>query len=331
VQVIGKDFSPDSTVYFGGFQVRDLSFVNSSTLQVVTPYLRPGTYKVQVKSQHETIQSEFTFTVLAASVDSDIDRADALAAKKKTPEAIAILSHISKSQPDYQVRAYVYFRLAQIYLAQGEYWRAAGAAAAIWDPKAGVSIQTAWSYRVLDEETSYPLSISEDRESDLRNANWAVEKDVTGNPEPLFFRALLNARFGNLVNARADQDAILKSAPGNPSYRALAEYISALAGDKSHVQPFSAEPINDARALGLFGQAAYLSGDRESARSWWAMEARIDTTLARLAYWSGKKHLQFGQERVAAALLAECSSVSPGTEEGKQAKDLLAGLPVQKQ
>ena len=52
--------------------------------------------------------------------------------------------------------------------------------------------------------------------------------------------------------------------------------------------------------------------------------AKLSKTAAKLAYWAGKKHLSNGQNRVAAALLAECSAVLPDSEEGKQAKELLA-------
>jgi hypothetical protein len=324
--VAGTNLSPDSTVYFGGFEVRELAFINSTTLQVVTPYLRPGSYAVHVKSGGKTIQWQGTFTAFPASVDSEVDHAGMLAERGQPEAAVGILNNIAESFLDYQVRAYARYRSAQVYMASGDYWRAAGEAALIWNPKAGISIQTSWRYRLLDEETTYALSESTDHEADLRLAEWAVEKDVTENPEPRFFRALVNARFGNMAKARADSAFILKSEPNNAAYLALAAYIALLEGDKSRLEASAGEELKDVRAASLLGQAAYIAGDTKAAQDWWAIEAKLDRVGAKLAYWTGKKHLTYGQIRVASALLAECSTISPESTEGKQARELLAGI-----
>ena len=66
VTVYGTGFSPDAEVYFGGLAVRETKFVSSSTLEVVTPYLRPGTYEVQLKSAGAAVRSEISFAVSPA-------------------------------------------------------------------------------------------------------------------------------------------------------------------------------------------------------------------------------------------------------------------------
>jgi tetratricopeptide (TPR) repeat protein len=157
-------------------------------------------------------------------------------------------------------------------------------------------------------------------------ADWTVKYDVTQNPEPRFFRALVNARYGNLEKAKSDCDFILAQDPDNPSYRALAAYISALGGKKIQPQSFAGETMHDARALSLLGQAAFISGELESAQSWWQLEAKTDPLGAGLAYWAGKKHFTRGQRRVAAALLTECVTIAPDGDQSKEAEDLPAKL-----
>ena len=76
--VIGSHFSPESVVYFGGLQARETIFINGTALQAVTPYLRPGSYKLDLKSGEAVIQSNVSFTALPASVDSTIDQAEGL-------------------------------------------------------------------------------------------------------------------------------------------------------------------------------------------------------------------------------------------------------------
>jgi predicted Zn-dependent protease len=176
------------------------------------------------------------------------------------------------------------------------------------------------------DQSDYLLDVNPNPDHDLKLADWTVKKDVTQNPEPRFYRSLVNARYGDLRKAKADSDFILKLEPGHPSYRALAAYIAVLAGDKTLLQSFYGEAIKDARALSLLGEAAYLSGDVAGAHQWWSLAAKAYPLGASLAYLAGKKHLTRGQRRVAAALLTECTIMAPNSKEAKEAQDLLAKL-----
>jgi hypothetical protein len=328
VKVYGQGFSTGTVVYFGGLEVREVNFVDPNTLDVVTPYLRPGSYQLQLKSGEISVRSDVTFTVTASAVDSDIDHASALAGRGQQVAAIGVLTSIAETNKDYQVRAFARYQAAQIYFAHGDWWRWAGEAGAIYNDadKSGKAVQTAWRYRLAGDQSGYFLPIDSDPDSPLKMADWTVEFDVTDNPEPRFFRALLNARYGNLDKAKLESELILKTEPQNPSYRALSAYIAALNGDRAPLQTFSGEKITDARALSLLGEAAYLSGDVEIAKQWWALEAKDYPLGASLAYWAGKKHFAGGQQRVAAALLTECATMAPDGEEAREAKALLSSL-----
>ncbi len=325
VSIHGSGFSPDTLVYFGGFQVRETRFIGPTTLEVVTPYLRPGPYKIQLKIGGIIIPSEITFTALRSQVDSEIDRAIALGQEQVAP-AIEILTLITKTNIDYQVRAFAHYQAAQIYFAHGYWWQWRGEAFGIFDDadKSGRAVQTSWRYRLAIDQGDYLLDVNADPKHDLVVADWTVEYDVTQNPEPRFFRSLLNARYGKLAKAKTDSDFILKLEPDNLSYRALAAYIAVLSGDRAQLKPFSGETTKDARALSLLGEAAYLVGDFVSAQLWWAQEVKTYPLGASLAYWAGKKHLARGHGRVAEALLTECITMTPNSKEAKEAKDLLA-------
>jgi tetratricopeptide (TPR) repeat protein len=302
--------------------VRVTTFISPATLEVVTPYLRPGTYHLQVKSGEITAQSEATFTALPAQIDSGIDHALSLAEKGKTSEAIDILTAIAKTDSDYQVRAFAYYQVGQIYFAKGDWWRWGGSLTFLDSDKSGPAVWTSWQYRLANDQADYFLPNNNDPDHDLKMADWTVKYDVTQNPEPRFYRGLVNARYGNLGEAKADSDFILKVEPGNPSYRALAAYIVALGGGKAELST-SSETITDARALSLLGETAYLSGNFSGAQLWWAQAARIYPMGASLAYLAGKKHLARGQKRVAEALLRECTTMSPNSKEAMEAEELL--------
>jgi tetratricopeptide (TPR) repeat protein len=327
VTIHGSGFLPDSVVYFGGLQVRVTTFISPNTLEVVTPYLRPGAYRLQVKSGGITVRSQVTFTASPAQIDSEIDHAVGLAKKDQTPAAIDILTAIAKTNGDYQVRAFAYYQIGQIYFAKGDWWRWGESSLTFLDSdKSGPAVWTSWRYRLTNEQADYFLPTNNDPDHDVKMADWTVEYDVTENPEPRFYRGLVNARCGNLEKAKADSDFILKLEPGNPSYRALAAYIAGLAGDKTQLPSFSGETITDARALSLLGETAYLNGDVGSAQSWWTQAAKVYPLGASLAYWAGKKHMARGQKRVAEALLTECTIMAPNSKEAKEAKDLLITL-----
>jgi tetratricopeptide (TPR) repeat protein len=326
VRVYGQDFSTDAVVYFGGLEVREVKFVDPSTLEVVTPYLRPGSYQLQLKSGEITVRSDVTFSVIPSAVDSEIDRAIALAAQGQRDAAISLLTSVSDTYGDPQVRAFAHHQIGQIYFAQGDLWRWGGEAAAVFDPEAGRAVQTSWQYGLSYDKSTYLLPIESDADTPLKLADWTVQYDVTQDPEPRFFRGLVNARFGNLTTAEADCDFILSQEPTNSSYRALAAFIAVLNGHKTALQSFSDEMINDGRALSLLGEAAYLSGDLAGAQSWWAMEATAYPLGASLAYLAGKKHFVRGQRRVAMALLTECTVMAPAGKEAKEAEQLLVEL-----
>lgn len=326
VAIRGNGFSSDAVVFFDGFQARETHFVSPSTLDVVTPYLRPGLHNIQLKTAGATISTEVGFTALPSEVDSQIDRAIAIGQKQVAP-AIDILAGITKTSKDYQVRAFAHFQAAQIYFAHGDWWQWRAEAFGIFDDadKSGRAVQTSWRYRLAIDQSDYLLDVNPDPQHDIVVADWTVQYDVTQNPEPRFFKSLVNARYGELAKAKTDSDFILKREPSNPSYRALAAYIAVLTGDKTQLQSFSGDSITDGRALGLLGEAAYLSGDLQRAQQWWAQEARVYPPGSSLAYWAGKKHIARGHQRVAAALLTECTTMAPRSKEAKEAKDLLAG------
>lgn len=326
VTVVGANFSPDVIVYFGGLQAREITFINASALQTVVPYLRPGNYKLDLKSGGAIIHSDTGFTALPAPVDSTIDRAEELTAKKKIDAAINLFIDVATTNPDYDVRAYAHYRTGELYLARGDYWAASEQAALMWDAKASHGVHSSWRYRLLDEEMIYSISRSNDHDDDLKTADWAIKWDITENPDLRFWRALVNARFGKMERAKADLRFALAAEPENLSYRALAAYIGVLGGDKSQFEGFRDQLVQDARALALLGQAAYISGDQATAQTWWAAQAKIDVSQAKLDCMAGTKHVSYGQTRIGAALLAECVAVAPDSREAKEVKDILAGL-----
>ena len=120
VTVAGTSFSQDAIVYFDGLQARQLRFISSSTLQVTTPYLRPGIHKVQFKSGENTIRSELTFLASPAPIDLQIDRAMSMSNHGEVAAALTILRNIAKENPDLQVRAFAHFQSGQIYFAHGD-------------------------------------------------------------------------------------------------------------------------------------------------------------------------------------------------------------------
>jgi tetratricopeptide (TPR) repeat protein len=252
----------------------------------------------------------------------------AQAGKDQPNSAIALLAGIATTNNDYQVRAFTHYEAAQIYYSRGDLWRWRAEAASIYDDssKSGNAVQTWWRYRLAVQLGDYYLDVNPDLRHDLILANFTVEYDVTENPEPRFYRALINARYGNFREAKSDSEFILKVEPQNPSYRALAAYIAVLEGDKTLLQSFHGESIAEVRALAVLGESAYIGGDMRAAQLWWASAAKEYPLGAILAYYAGKKHLALGHQQVAASLLAECVTMAPDTKEAKDAKELLANL-----
>src|SRR5712664_449722 len=191
--------------------------------------------------------------MLCHLVDSEIERAVALAGQGQIPAAIDILTPIATTNDDYQIRSFSHYQMAQIYFSVGDWWRWRGEAAQIFVEESGTSIQTFWRYRLAADQSDYLLDRNTKPDYDLRNADFTVEKDVTQSPEPRFCRSLVNARYGNVRKAKTDSDFLLSVEPDSQPYRALAAYIAALNGDNGQLQPFSGETITDPRALSLLG------------------------------------------------------------------------------
>src|ERR1700730_15937181 len=160
VAIHGSGFARDAVVYIGGLQVRKSNFISSTAIEVVIPYLRPGNYSVQIKSEDTTVHLDGAFTALPSEVDSDIDRAVTLASHGKTSTAIDILDNIAATNTDYQVRSFAHYQTSQIYFALGDWWRWRGEAAYIFAEESGMAVQTCWQYRVVAEQSTQFLSLT---------------------------------------------------------------------------------------------------------------------------------------------------------------------------
>ena len=324
IVVYGTDLPQDATIYFSGVQAREVRFISATKLEVTTPYLRPGSYELELGSAKEILQSTVQFSASPTPIDATIDSAIGLARQHKASQALAILTQIASQNDDFQVRARAHYEAAEIYFSLGDWWHWAGEAGAIFQEAAGPAVQTFWKYRLASSESDYVLPTSNQPDHDLVLADWVVKKDVTGNPEPRFHRSLVNARYGNLDKARADCNYILRVDPTNASYRALSAYINVLKGDHEGLRSFDHETITDPRALALLGEAEFLSGNTVDARAWWGEEAKLFPKRGSLALWLAKKHLIRGQNRIARSLLAECVAIDPASQEAKEATALLA-------
>jgi tetratricopeptide (TPR) repeat protein len=217
--------------------------------------------------------------------------------------------------------------MGQIHFAQGDWVRWGADTMGIFQDadKSGMAVQTYWRYRLADAEATYFLQPETRAGFNVRLADYSVQYDPTQNPELRFFRGLLNVRQGDLTKAKLDSDYILSLDSSNPSYRALAAYVAALAGDKSQLQslPYS-EMEKDPRALRLLGEAAHLSGDNEAARRWWVAAGRTDPQRASLTCLAGENHSRRGDQRIATALLIGCTVMLPNSKEENRARSLLA-------
>ena len=328
VSVRGAGFEAGAEVYFGGIQGRITNFFSPTSLMVITPFLRPGRYTLQVKNGGRITESTVEFTALRSPVDATFDHARA-AEETDLASAVRDLTEVANSNPDYQVRALASYEIGQAYFMHGDWWRWASATSDIFSDssKSGMSIQTNWRYRVANELTSYYLPISDQVDHDLKEANFAVTFDVTNNPEPRFYRGLVCARYGDLAQAKMDSDFVLKIDPANSSYKALAEYVRAVSKQPTNLSSFSPQSISDPRALSILGEAAFLSGDARLANEYWLYSAKIYPLGADLACLAGQKHLSQDKNRIARSLLTECATMSPNSDEGLKARSTLASMP----
>ncbi len=337
VLIFGDGFASDAEAYFGGMAARETRFVHASTLEVVTPYLRPGDYPVQVKSARKIAVSAVTFTSVPSPVDSKIDAALSLAERGEISAGIRELDQIAQSDPDYHVRAFAQYAKAKIFFAHGDWqnWSDACLSIYLHAKESGMSIQTYWPYRLESARAYYLTQYQTGPSNDFLFFDIVVNLDVTGNPEPRFYRALLNARAGKLAMAKADIAFTLAKEPRNASYAALAAFIAALGGAKLQSEAFGAraralleaDPEVDGRALSLLGETAYISRNLEQARSDWAGVGHIYPLGSGIALLAGKKHLWRGEPSIAAMLLSESIAMAQNTAEVQEARGLLDGIP----
>jgi IPT/TIG domain len=146
VKLYGSGFTPDTVVYFGGLQAREVKFSSPSVLEAVTRYLRPGMYKLQLRSGNDVLQSEVQFTALASAVDAELDKAASKTADGHASAATELLTALATTNPDYQVRAYAHYRAAQIAFTLGDRWRWADESGSVFEnaDESGGAIQSCW-------------------------------------------------------------------------------------------------------------------------------------------------------------------------------------------
>jgi tetratricopeptide (TPR) repeat protein len=329
VAVRGLGFSPDSVVYFDGLESRETKFLSPTELDVVTPYLRPGSHLLQVSSGEASTRTSVEFLALPSEADSEIDRATEMAVQGKIDEGVSILEQVGQTHVDYQVRAAAYYVESQIFFNQGDFvhWRRAAALIYLDAAKSGNAVQTFWGYRLEFSKSHYLLGDGLEAEFDLRLADKLVDFDVTRNPETRFYRGLLNARFGNLRQAKSDSNFVLAAWPNKSSATALAAYVAALGGNTGPVRALTSGPLpTDATSLALLGDGLFLSGDSQGANRFWSLAGEVSPAAATMALLAGKKHLKLGQKTTARVLLAECAAMVPNSKEGQEAQDVLSNL-----
>ncbi len=343
VTVQGDGFAPGAQVYFDGLAARQTLFIDSTRLEVITPYLRPGQHDVYVELAGNVVKAAKTFTALPTGIDSKIDAAMTQAELGQVSAALRLLDEVIATTDDNQVRAFAHYQKGQLYYAQRDWngWHVESAL--IYDNRhlAGRAVQTYWPYRLANAHTVYFHSMQPPNDpccvDDFTSYSDTIRFDVTQNPEPHFYRGLLYARCGKLSEARADSHFCLKADPKNASYAALAAFIAAQAGDKQAaglstkaraLLALAETASEEARALALLGETAYVLGDTASAEQDWKEAAEAHQPLADIAFMEGKKHLHRGEQRIAAMLLSECVTMDPGSPMANEAQKLLTGIPA---
>ncbi len=337
VLILGKSFSPDAKVFFDGLEARQTVFVDTERVEAITPYLRPGEHRIQARCAGTTARSNIIFTALPTPVDSEIDSALALAQQGETAQALKLLGGIASTHVDYQVRAFAHYQRGQLYLELGELRRWEIEASLIYEHSdlAGKAIQTYWPYRLAFAHTDYLFDVDTRPEIQSKVYDTVVGLDVTDDPEPRFFHALVNARVGNLLMAREESAFCVRAEPANPAYVALAAFVAACSDDRAGAAGLSTEARSllrrrdqpDARTLSLLGETAYLLGEIVQARQDWAEAGRIYPVGCGLALQAAKKHLWLGTQRIAMMLLSETAAMLPGSAEAQEAGELIAGIP----
>src|SRR5215813_13294142 len=146
LEIFGRGFAEGCGTFFGGVAARLNRVINSSKVEVVTPYLRPGSYEVQVLCKDQKGRRGATFKSLPSSVDLELRNASTANSTK----ALEILGKVARSNSDPQVRAYARFLESKIHFARQEWqdWAASIAGIFVEANEAGLSIQTYWPYRL---------------------------------------------------------------------------------------------------------------------------------------------------------------------------------------
>lgn len=333
ITVLGDGFSPTSVVYFGGFAARTTTYFDSSRLEAITPYLRPGEYEVLVETSGMIANSPFHFNAMPAAPDPKIDAALAMAEQGQTDGALDALREIESEDHDYQVRSFARFKISEIYFSRGD-WLQWYTESKVYIPESGDSIQTYWPYGLNYARAHYLVNAwQEDPEIDVLLFDITVRKDVTGAKEPRLERGIVRARSGDIAGARADADECMKADLDNPGCTALAAFCAAMAGDK-HVEDLLqrawarvSRARDRASVLALIGEAEYVRGHRAEAEEAWSEAGKLSPRGSELALLAAKKHLKRGEQAVAAILLAEVIAMAPLTEQATEAEALLVGVP----
>ncbi len=329
VKLTGTGFLPDAVVYFDGIQARQTNFVSPAELDVETPYLRPGTHLIQIAVTNVTVRSDIGFTALASDVDSVIDRAIETARQGKTDEALSALEGVGTTDNDYQVRAAAYYQESEIALNKGDLynWHRASMLIYLDAAKSGGAVQTYWRYRLAMAQSLHYLDEQMTLKFDLKFADQLVDFDVTQDPEPRFYRALLNARSGNLAKAKVDSDFVLSVLPKSSSAQALAAFVAALGGDTQLLRAMTSGPMPiDPTSLELLGEGLFLTGDSTKANKFWAQAGADNPAGATMAFLAAQKHVTSGETAMAKTLFAQAAAMAPNSKEGLKARDALSHL-----
>jgi tetratricopeptide (TPR) repeat protein len=328
ITLSGSGFLPGLRVFFDGLESRSVKVTSPGSAEVVTPYLRPGDHEIEIQTASLTTKSNIAFTAIRTEIDSPLDHAETLAKSGDVDGALASLDNVINDTKDLQVRAYAYYRKAQLYYARGDLsnWQSMTASVFLNSDLAGKAIQSSWRYRLAQAESTY-LMDNVDPTVDGRFADLLVKFDVTRNPETRFYRSLVSLRTGDVVKAKTDSDAILRISPTNASYRALAVLIAVTSGDKASVAGAKESDFTvDPRAAALFGEAAYIAGDVSTANRVWILSQQHDRNQVAVAFLAAKKHLANKQTAIARLLLAEAIAMDPQSEQAAEAQELLSKL-----
>ena len=339
IVITGEGFTPGTKIFFDGMEARRSKFVSGSQIDVVTPFLRPGEHRLWIQSQGKADPASPRFVAIAAPIDAELDAAMAQAASGKITAALDALQSVAETNEDYQVRAYTYYEMGQICLANGDFngWRSWSMSIFQDAYSSGPSIQSYWPYRLAIIMSSYVYDMGKSVRNDA-GFDQVVDLDVTDAPEPRFERALFDALVGNVQKARRDIDFLLETQPPNAAYLALAALIAQAEGNRSlalkqEAAAESALPANGlvaTQALAILGELEYRRGDSLKAQSHWSRMGASAPHSASLAVILARRYLKMGSKEVASMFLSEAIAAAPNTpvaSEARTMKDSLQSRP----